>query len=257
MLKFKLKWNLKREVKIVIAMLFVVGLIAFSEGKQKQMDIQDVVILIDNIADNHFMEEKDVMSLMQLKEENLRGATINKVDLGMLENRIKQDRFVKNAELYTDLKGNLVVKVTLQRPVARIVQRQGPDGYIAEDGTIMGVSDRFTARVPLVSGAFVGKFLPLENLNQNETGSKLMAMLNIIRKDEFWHAQVAQIDIDSRAHTVIYPQVTKQYVEFGAMDNLEEKFKKLKIFYKEVLPRMGWNAYDRVNLEYEGQIVAE
>ena len=33
------------------------------------------------------------------------------------------------------------------RPIARIVRNDGPDGYIAEDGTIMPVSEKFTSRV--------------------------------------------------------------------------------------------------------------
>jgi len=55
----------------------------------------------------------------------------------------------------------------------------------------------------------------------------------------------------------IFPQVGDERIEFGKPDDVQEKFRKLMIFYKEILPRMGWNKYDRVNLEYEGQIVTE
>jgi len=55
----------------------------------------------------------------------------------------------------------------------------------------------------------------------------------------------------------IFPQVGNERIEFGKPQNIEVKFRKLMIFYKEILPRMGWDKYNRVNLEYEGQIVAE
>jgi hypothetical protein len=55
----------------------------------------------------------------------------------------------------------------------------------------------------------------------------------------------------------IFPQVGDERIEFGKPENAEVKFKKLMIFYKEILPRTGWNKYNRVNLEYEGQIVTE
>jgi cell division protein FtsQ len=29
------------------------------------------------------------------------------------------------------------------------------------------------------------------------------------------------------------------------------------IFYKEILPTRGWNKYERVNVEYEGQVIAK
>jgi cell division protein FtsQ len=40
-----------------------------------------------------------------------------KLNLKQIETRIKANRFVKDAQLYSDLKGNLVVKATLRRPV--------------------------------------------------------------------------------------------------------------------------------------------
>jgi cell division protein FtsQ len=177
--------------------------------------------------------------------------------LKQIETRIKMNRFVKDAELYSDLKGNLVVKATLRRPVARLVRNDGPDGYIAEDGTVMPVSDKFTTRVVLISGSYIRGLLQLENLNKTEETKNLMTMLDMIREDDFWRAQIAQLDIDNKGHINIMPQIGGQLIEFGVADNLETKFKKMKIFYKEILPQRGWNTYKRVNLEYEGQIIAE
>ena len=51
--------------------------------------------------------------------------------------------------------------------------------------------------------------------------------------------------------------MTGQLIEFGKPDNVEVKFKKLMVFYKEILPTRGWTRYERVNLEYEGQVIAE
>jgi len=51
--------------------------------------------------------------------------------------------------------------------------------------------------------------------------------------------------------------MTKQLILFGPMDEIEEKFKKLKLFYKEVLPKKGWNTYSSINLKYKNQIVCK
>jgi len=99
--------------------------------------------------------------------------------------------------------------------------------------------------------------LKQSNLNTSEEGKQLITLINTIREDEFWNAQVAQLDIDSKMRITLYPQVGDERIEFGRPDNVDTKLKKLMIFYKEILPRMGWSKYDRVNLEYEGQIVAE
>lgn len=253
----KINFNIKRELKITAILAVVFGLIAFSEKKQGAVSVKDIVIKIENIEGNQFIDESDIVDLMQLDEENIKGASLDKLNLKQIETRIKRNRFVKNAQLYSDLKGNLVVKATLRRPVARLIRNDGPDGYIAEDGTVMPVSDKFTTRVVLISGSYIRGLLSLENLNKNEETKKLMTMLDMIREDDFWRAQIAQLDIDSKGNINIMPQIGGQVIEFGVADNLETKFKKMKIFYKDILPQRGWNTYKRVNLEYEGQIIAE
>jgi len=253
----KLKFNFKRELKIGAAILVVVVFIAFTERKQELVSIRDVSVKISNFENNHFLDESDVMSLMQVSVNNIRGAKASDVNLKAIEKKIRKDPFIREAELYTDLKGNLIVGVELRRPVARIIRNDGPDGYIAEDGTVMPVSDKFTARVVLISGPYIRKILQQRNLNQTDEGAKLLALINEIREDEFWHAQIAQMDIDSKGRITLLPQIGDERIEFGTPNNQEVKLKKLKIFYKEVLPKTGWNKFRRVNLEYEGQIVAE
>jgi cell division protein FtsQ len=194
---------------------------------------------------------------MRLDADNLKGANLNTLNFKEIEQRIRQNPFVSDAELYSDLKGNLIVKVSLRRPIARIVQSDGPDAYIGEDGTIIPLSEKFSSRVILVSGEFVPNFLKLDNLHQLEEGRQVMLLLNTIREDPFWKAQIAQVDLDRKAKATLFPQVGDETIEFGKAENLEIKFRKLRIFYKEILPRVGWNKYNRINVEYEGQVVAE
>ena len=94
-------------------------------------------------------------------------------------------------------------------------------------------------------------------MNEKEETMKIMTLINMIRENEFWSAQIAQLDIDAKSRVTIFPQVGDEAIEFGKPDDVDTKFKKLMIFYKEILPRTGWNKYQRVNLEYEGQIVTE
>jgi cell division protein FtsQ len=253
----KFKFNLRRELKIIAAIVVVAIIIAFTERKQGDISIKDITIKVDNIQGNHFLDESDIADLMQLKKDNLRGTNIDRLSLKEIEKKISKQPFIKKADLYTDLKGNLVVSAELRRPVARIVRNDGPDGYIAEDGTIMPVSDKFTSRVVLVSGSYVSQLLKQSNMHEKEESQRILQLISTIRDDEFWSAQIAQLDIDSKARITFFPQVGDERIEFGKPENTEAKFKKLLIFYKEILPRTGWNKYNRVNLEYEGQIVTE
>ncbi|MBX2917362.1 MAG: cell division protein FtsQ [Cyclobacteriaceae bacterium] len=254
-----MKWKLKirKEVKVVVALLAISFLIAFSERKMDDLVCKDIVIELDNARENHFLDEADVLRLVEGSSQSIKGTSLDHVNLRAIEKKMMQDKHILDADLYVDLKGNLVVKVELRRPIARIVQSDAPDAYIAEDGVVMSVSENYTSRVVLISGPYVKQLLELGDLSKMEEGKNLLEMIEFINDDKFWKAQVAQLDINSQGKITILPQVTGQQVQFGKAVDIENKFRKLMIFYKEILPTRGWTRYERINLEYDGQIIAE
>ncbi|MBN8650951.1 MAG: cell division protein FtsQ [Cytophagales bacterium] len=253
----KWKLNIRKEIKVAVALLAISFLIAFSERKMDGLVCKDIVIELDNSRENHFMDEADVLRLVEGSGQSIKGTSLSHVDLRAIEKRLKQDKHILDADLYGDLKGNLVVNVELRRPIARIVRSDAPDAYIAEDGVVMSVSDKYTSRVVLISGGYAKQLIEMGDLSKHEEGRKLMEMIEFINDEKFWKAQVAQLDINGQGKITIFPQVTGQLVEFGKPENIEDKFRKLMIFYKEILPTRGWTRYERVSLEYEGQIIAE
>ncbi len=253
----KVKINIKRELKIGAVLVVLFGLIAFTERMKGEVTVRNIQVKIENLNENHFLEDQDILGRMQVDQNHLIGVSVNTLKFKAIEKKIKMDPYIQEAQIYHDLKGNVTVKVRLRRPIARVVRNDGPDAYIAEDGTVMPVSEKFTSRVILLSGAYARTLLRQQNITQTDDGKKLMETLALIRDDEFWRAQIAELDIDSKTSITIFPQVGGERIEFGKPENVELKFKKLRIYYKEILPRVGWNKYKRVNLEYEGQIVAE
>ena len=253
----KKKWKIRNEVKWIVALAGLLALIAFAERKHGDIVCKDIVVQLDNSQENHFMNEMEALQIVEKGQPNLRGKRFREINLKQFETQLLRNKHVKDAELFSDLKGNLIVNVQLRRPIARLVQDEGPDAYIAEDGTVMPTSEDFTSRVTIISGAFVKTILAHQNLYEFEEGKQLMLMIQYINDDKFWDAQASQLDINIAGKVFIIPQVTDQIVEFGKPENIEEKFLKLKVFYTKILPQMGWNKYERVNLEYKGQVVAE
>lgn len=253
----KLKWNIRSEVKIAIAVAGLFLLIAFSARRQSGVVCKNIVVELENTNENHFLEEADILKIIENSGQTIIGKNIEEINLRTLEAKLEQDKHISNAEMFGDVKGNLTVNVTLRRPIARLIRTDGPDAYVAEDGKVMETSEKYSARIILVSGDIVKKLISQGDLNTTEEGLALMAMIEYINKDKFWKAQVAQLDFNKSGKVFIYPQVTGQVVEFGLPEDIELKFKKLMIFYKEILPQMGWTKYDRVNVEFEGQVIAE
>jgi cell division protein FtsQ len=241
----------------VLGLTSTLLLIGFANKGNDRSVCNKVIITIDNQLNNHFIDDNDVMSMITNGyTEVIEGAAYRDINVRTLENRVTNNSYVKEAEVFRDLKGNLLINVLLRRPVARVVQYDGPDAYIAEDGAILPVSDKFSSRVVLISGAVSKEIVSLDNINKTDY-TQLFELINHINVDNFWKAQIAQIVIQDNKEIKLLPQVTKQYIEFGDLNHIENKFSRLKIFYKEILPRKGWNSYSRVNVKYKNQIICE
>ena len=245
---------------IVIAVIGVGAamlLIAFGNKADNRAVCNKVVITIDNQLENHFVDNNDVRDIITNGHtEPLEGAAFDQLKVRNLENRLLENNFIETAEIFRDLKGTMSVHVRLRRPNARIIQNDGPDAYIAEDGTVLPVSDKYAARVLLLSGSSAREIA--ESGNIVEAGSEpVYELINYIASSELWRAQISQIILEKNGEVTLLPQVTKQVIEFGEPKNIDDKFRRLNIFYTQILPRNGWNVYNRVNVKYKNQIICE
>ena len=252
----KIKIKISKRVKLVMLLTTITGLIGFTEISVSEMVCEKVIVNIRNTTSNHFVTEEDIMELMSEDGIDVVGQPFNRLNLKELERRVLVNKYVESCDIYKDIKGNLYVNNVLRKPVARIVQDQGPGAYITANGEFLPLSDSYTARVMIVSGEFT-KYLMSADFKGFGEQRAFLDMLNYINENDFWKAQIAQVDIDAYGKIMMVPQITKQRIEFGGADEYIEKLKKLKLFYKEVLPRKGWNAYERVNVEFDNQIIAE
>lgn len=244
-------------VKVAVLPLVFLLAIGFVGKQQNGKIITKVDIDIDNHYDSYFIDENDIMNMISENgNKKLIGTAFNQVNLKEIEANVSQHKFVQNAEVFKDLQGTLVVNVEQSIPIARVIQVDGPDAYISDRGHVLPVSEKFTARVMVIGGDYtpelVKKDLPLDSAS-----FKIFDLLQYIEKDKFWKTQIAQLDIDKTGDITLYPQVGKQIIEFGKAEDIQEKFNKLDIFYKQILPQKGWNAYERVNLKFKNQIVCE
>lgn len=250
---------MKRKFKIWDALWFLVPvlMVALSSAISKDLVCEDVVIKLDNFHENQFIKEDEL--LMEVEEElskSLAGSKLIHNDLSVVENHLKNNKFVKRAQVMSDHKGQLIIDVLQERPMARIVTNN-ESFYLSESGTIMPTSKNYSSRVMVVTGAKTIEILKNDTSSASTKRDSLVKLIRNIHQDKFLKAQVASFDVDEKEKLTIYPQVTKQTIMFGSCENLVDKLWRLKLFYKQVLPRKGWNDYSKVNLEFKNQIICE
>ncbi len=222
------------------------------------MRVEKTDVYVEQAYDNYFIDEKDVMALMTKDgQEVLEEEAFKKLSFKELERRIKQNLFVEDVEVYRDVKGMLYAKVEQRKPIARIARSQGKDFYLDSKGNIFPISDKFTARVLIMDGAFTNKLLS-KGFKKVPDNKPYLEFVKRIEADKFLSAQIHQVSIDWLGRINMYQQVGSQVIEFGYPDeNLDKKFKKIEVFYNRILPTKGWNAFKRVNLNFENQIICE
>lgn len=254
-----MKWliHIWKTFKVGLVLFGLAIIIGFTNSRQNDRYINDVHILIDNQFENYFINQEDVLSLINDRgKDYLLSSDFGSLNLKELENRIESHQFVNDAQAYIDLEGNMSIEVTQNRPIARVIVNNGPDYYIGVEGDILPESDHYTARVVLMHLA-KDNWINEGNIKNSQQGLEIYELLQYISQDEFWSAQIAAIRVEKNQEVVLEPQVTKQEIIFGKPEDIEKKFRKLMTFYKQILPYKGWNTYASVNLKFKNQIVCK
>lgn len=248
------KIKIKKSAKIFFLALLALITISFVNKKQNTKICSEITVNISNQLNNDFINENDVIQLLtQSGKDYLIGKRFKDIYIKQLEERLKTNRFVESCQISKNLKGELVVEIEQVKPMARVLTQEG-DFYVDAKGKTFLVSDKFTARVMTIN---VENQKDIPDFQQNEEAKKLLELVKFIHQDPFWNVQITGLNIDKQAEVTLYLQVGKQTVAFGKCEEIEEKFKKLKILYKKILPVRGWNTYSKVSLKYQNQIICE
>ena len=213
---------------------------------------EKVIVHVDHKYGNYFISEKEIKSLVKEIKSQYTGS--NRVNLRVLEEKLKENKFVHKAEVSRDVEGNLVVSIEQDTPVARLISDEGKGGYLSVENTILPLSDNYTARVLVLSGGGIIDLYKPEFFETNE-GKVFVEFVKYISNDPFWKAQLAQVEMDQNHDLVLLPQLGKQKILFGSPSQFYLKLKHLKRFYDEIIPKKGWNYYQKVDLRFDNQIV--
>ncbi len=210
-------------------------------------------ISFNGVADGqYFIEQRDVLRLIgEKKDQPLQGRSISSLDLDDLEKRLRGDVWIKDADIYIDNNNYLRIHITERVPVARIFTVRGNSFYIDSSGSMLPLSARMPARVPVFTG-FPDR---LRNSADSSLVSAVSTLSTAILEHEFWMAQIQQIAILPNNKFELYPLIGNHIIEFGTIEDHQEKFRRLMLFYREVLAKTGFDKYSIIKAQFAGQIV--
>ena len=242
-------------------LLGLFSLIAFTEIRHGQKRVRAITVKLNQVDGHQFLTKRDVSGYLTNEgADPIIGRTWQEIDLRRLEARLRQHGLVQNCQVSRDLPGNLLVTIEQPRPLARLVASGDGTGvksiagqYVSEEGRFFSISMNFSARVPILTGRY---FVVNRSLT-SERNQPLLLLLKQIQDDLFWRAQITELSVDEQGDVTMWPEMGNHQIEFGPPVDLVAKFKKLKLFYTDVLPVKGWDRYSRISVQYRNQIVCE
>ncbi len=245
----------KQRIQMILWCVFgaatVILLVAAMENKEHKT-CSSVDIAIKGADDNVFVNKKNTVQLLD-DAGAVNGNDISTVDFKKIEDSLEKNAWIKSAELFFDNNQVLHANITEREPLARIFTLQGTSFYIDSSGFRLPLSNG-VARVPVfTSFPSANKILAAPDSAVLQDVKKIA---QYIQKDSFWMAQVAQVDITPQRTYEIIPVLGNQVIKLGDAENLDEKFLKLFSFYKQVWSKYGFEKYETIDVQYEGQVVA-
>ncbi len=220
---------------------------------------------------------------------NPEGASLDSFPARAITECVAAHDFVANAKTFADLNGRVTVQLTQRMPILRIISEEGYNIYVSDDGHILPAGKHAAFYVPVVTGEIklpfpktfhgdMASFMEEEGKKTDKNYLFLHKLINFVKyieDDEFWNAQVVQINVVERRKTIegktvarvgnryvepeveIVPRIGNHIVLLGEIDGFEKKLDKLERFYRDVLSKEGWNSRTYINLKYENQVICK
>ncbi len=251
----KYKTILQSGVWLILLAVLIVSM-GFINQSRKRAKCTGLSIDISIKEGNYFIDEDDIRDFIYQSSGDPIGGFLGKIDLELMEYDLERMDAVSNAEVYSDLKGHIKIDIEQRIPIARIFYKDAKSIYMDDQGEMMSLSSKFTARVIVINGNVPSPYLiNTDEKIKDPDWLKLNSLINTIRNDEFLNAQFEQVYINTNNEYELIPRVGRHIILFGKGNDIDKKFRKLKLFYKEGISKVDWNKYKQIDLRFNDQIV--
>ena len=220
-------------------------LFGFNSGRDRTV-CKKIEVEIKSPTESKFLDAQYVIDRIQSNSVfgHLEGRRYNEFNIAELESYLIKDPFIADAEVYHEFNGTLGVEIKQKKALIRIEPYGDKGYYLDEAGNKFSLSPKFSPDVVIATGHI-----------DTAMRTELYTLARFVHENPFWNAQIQQIFVGTDRSIIIIPTVGRHQVIFGSTHRLQEKFKYLETFYKQVLNMQGWQRYKEIDLRFENQIV--
>lgn len=247
--------NIIKKALIIIGSVSILVILFFAIRQRSASDIETVKIILESKNPVKLISEEDILIFLQkATRKNIKNQDIRTINIEEIEKLLDKSKYIKNSEVFIGTNGVFTMLCVLNDPIIRVSGNQNEDFYFDADGNIIPLSKRATCRVPLLSGN-LHKIDFNKMKKEGTTANIILHLGKKLSEDAFLSALIEQIYIEDNGKLILIPKIGHQKLEFGELTNVDEKLEKIRVFYKSGMAGSGWKKFNRINLEWEGQVV--
>lgn len=210
-----------------------------------------------------FIHAEDIREMISDTDIDIQGYPISQINTRRMESIIEEDPYIKNAEAYVTVNGELFIDIEQRKPMLRVMPGGRQGFYIDSEGVLLPLSSSYSPMVMLVSGNIsIPGSITEAGLLQGDSINKeyqyihdLLDLAKYIDNNKFWREQIVQLYRNQSGEFEIIPRVGAHQILLGTLDNYKEKLRNLKLLYEQGLQKYGWNNYNQINLKYSNQVI--
>lgn len=256
---------MKKILNIIFMAVLLAGMIvllAFTDNENSSRYYKTFRIDVLNPTETSLITQDEIFELVKKNFGQIEGAPVAGINLYDLEQIVLANPYVSTCEVYQTIDGELILKARVREPLVRIINQDGQQFYLDDNGWMMPLSPAHIAPIIIANGYIEDKFLsleksekPLSNLPDYSVIHQIHNVAFHISRDSFLKSFIDQIYINKKHEIELVPKIGSQTIYFGTGENAAEKLANLKTFYQKVMSRMDWNVYKSINVKYKNQVV--
>lgn len=253
----KINWRGLLHASLWVITLVGMGmLMSFIKVKSSEYACNDLQVIIP--GQQSFIVREDIDKILKETQGSIIGKTLSAIPIHEIEEDLSAIPFVEKATVSKDISGKITIVIKQREAVLRVINQAGSDFYVDNNGLKIPLSAHYAPHVLAANGWIrEGNGNDLDSI-QTPLLEELFKLATYVQADSLWNSQIEQLYVNGRGEIEMVPRVGSQKIILGNnADSLEQKFEKLLIFYKKIVPAVGWDAYRSVNLSFANQLVCE
>ena len=228
----------------MLALVLTAGIL-WARDKSRDELCTAVVVEVVNSDSTAFVTPQGVLNDLSSQGVKLVGKKLSSINASDIEEALKLSPYLESADVVKCHDGRVLIRVSQLLPVLRVFDGE-QSYYVNRAGKHMAATANYHSDVPIVQGHFTKKY----------PATRLLPLIDYVERDSLLHSLVTMYQVRDTNNIIIVPELSGHVVNIGNASGFENKFAKLKLFYKEVMPKRGWNTFDTISVKWDHQIVA-